>query len=726
MQSGGRKVGYNIPELKTLTNFPRPVLATATYGVSRVRAVEHSLTAVKSELAAGREIAFAVNLTRPKVCVDDDGDPLPTGDTCSDQQNAEIANQYRGGVWRPVSDAWGGHAMVLVGYDDVKQVFIVKNSWGRDGAGKGRPAEADPDGFIEMSYDWLPKIYETYSVLETRDPSRWTNEQTFLGLWHMETDTPLERPTLAAYHLPGAFPSSALSGQEDRRIGTIYDAAIATGASASTRRVNGTVTGNRLRAYYGTTNIDRGYSVINEGNMIDAYTVDADTLAGWIGPADNPDNRQPLFASAVGYPEMQAARPDSVTNPVPLDFFGNWMIKGAGLDGHLEFETSIAQGVTGKYVALGGTQTPGVTLSVNPRSQFDPDDPCKVSITIPLATPQTLEGKLFCQTGTAAKHALITGTFGAGGATTGFYAYRVGKLPLRVSASAPSTSPWRVPVALSALLSNAPAGTTVTWRSNLDGELGTGAELRPSTLSLGTHTVTATARGGGETATANTTLAIENTAPTVQILQPDGVTSVCAGEATNFSAESFDLNSLSANRLPDANIVWTSSPAKLTGTGHALSAALPAGGFTVFVTATDDQGASARDSVTLSVETCVGTPPTVVITNPADNPNASEPDLDVQANGSDANGPYYQITLTATATDDETLERDKIIWTTDRADFQPGGPASGSQVLGSGTSITVKLNAGGSGITHKITLRVEDEDGQSTTDVRIIKIQAVF
>ncbi|CAN5753349.1 hypothetical protein BH24DEI2_BH24DEI2_14940 [soil metagenome] len=145
---------YNIPERKTLTNFPRQVLSAATYGVSRVRAVErNNLTAIKAELAAGREVAFGISLTQSKVCKDGEDNPLPAGDACYTQQNADIANQYRGGVWRPVSDAWGGHAMVMVGYDDAKQVFIVKNSWGRDSAGKGRPAEADPDadGFIEMS-----------------------------------------------------------------------------------------------------------------------------------------------------------------------------------------------------------------------------------------------------------------------------------------------------------------------------------------------------------------------------------------------------------------------------------------------------------------------------------------------------------------------------------------------------------------------------------------------
>ncbi|CAN5867015.1 hypothetical protein BH24DEI2_BH24DEI2_17320 [soil metagenome] len=561
-----------------------------------------------------------------------------------------------------------------------------------------------------MSYDWLPKIYETYSVLETRDPSRWTNDQTFLGNWRLETDTPLERPTLAVYHLPGAFPSSALSGQVDRRIGTIYDAAVAVAASANTRRVNGTLTGNRLRAYFGTSRIDRGYDVINEGNVIDAYTVDADTLAGWIGSASDPDNRQPLFASAIGYPEMLAARPDSVTNPVPLDFFGNWIIKGAGLDGHLEFETSISQGVTGKYVALGGAETPGVTLRINPKFQFDPDDPCRVSITIPLATPKTLEGKLFCQTNTAAKRALITGTFGAGTATTGFFAYRSSKLPLRVAITSPvdgNTYPWRVTVALSALLSNAPAGTTVTWRSNVDGVLGTGAELRSSTLSLGTHVITATATSGGETATDETTITTENTAPTVRILEPESLTSVCAGEPTDFSAESFDLNSPPDNRLPDANIVWSSSPAKLSGTGHTISAALPAGGYTIFVTATDDQGASARASVNLTVETCVNKKPTATITNPAET-------LQVYANGHDADGNYYQITLTGTGNDEEDgpLSGSNLVWTTNLGSVQPGGSGS----LGTGTSVTAKLYTNycstPANHEHEISLTPKDSAGQ--------------
>jgi C1A family cysteine protease len=34
----------------------------------------------------------------------------------------------------PASAAIGGHAVVGVGYDDAKQWFVVRNSWGGDGA----------------------------------------------------------------------------------------------------------------------------------------------------------------------------------------------------------------------------------------------------------------------------------------------------------------------------------------------------------------------------------------------------------------------------------------------------------------------------------------------------------------------------------------------------------------------------------------------------------------
>ncbi|MFO7546202.1 MAG: C1 family peptidase, partial [Trueperaceae bacterium] len=144
-------VAYNIPEPLTLTNLPRQALAAATYGVSAVSPVTPiNLANLKQALADGREVVFSVILTKP----------------------AEGDTEYVDGVWFPTSDDWGGHAMVMVGYDDATSSFLVKNSWGLEtGTGRGQPAAADldADGFIRMSYSWVPKIREALTVTAVRD-----------------------------------------------------------------------------------------------------------------------------------------------------------------------------------------------------------------------------------------------------------------------------------------------------------------------------------------------------------------------------------------------------------------------------------------------------------------------------------------------------------------------------------------------------------------------------
>ena len=52
---------------------------------------------------------------------------------------------YGGGVYKHVTgDELGGHAISIVGYDDTKQAFIVRNSWGQ---------EWGENGFGYVAYD---------------------------------------------------------------------------------------------------------------------------------------------------------------------------------------------------------------------------------------------------------------------------------------------------------------------------------------------------------------------------------------------------------------------------------------------------------------------------------------------------------------------------------------------------------------------------------------------
>ncbi|MBX7164447.1 MAG: C1 family peptidase [Saprospiraceae bacterium] len=50
----------------------------------------------------------------------------------------------------------GGHAMVIVGYDDLKKAFIIQNSWGKD---------RHDNGFLYITYSLMPYLNaETYVI----------------------------------------------------------------------------------------------------------------------------------------------------------------------------------------------------------------------------------------------------------------------------------------------------------------------------------------------------------------------------------------------------------------------------------------------------------------------------------------------------------------------------------------------------------------------------------
>lgn len=54
--------------------------------------------------------------------------------------------------------SFGGHSVMAVGYDDEKEAFIIRNSWG-EGWGQ--------DGYFEMPYDFIKpgKIYSCFTIL---------------------------------------------------------------------------------------------------------------------------------------------------------------------------------------------------------------------------------------------------------------------------------------------------------------------------------------------------------------------------------------------------------------------------------------------------------------------------------------------------------------------------------------------------------------------------------
>jgi serine protease len=291
---------------------------------------------------------------------------------------------------------------------------------------------------------------------------------------------------------------------------------------------------------------------------------------------------------------------------------------------------------------------------------------------------------------------------------------------------------WRLNVGLGATSYDLDDGTpTVTWSTSRGGALGTGASLNINTLAVGAHTITATAAAGTQSSSATVDITIQNSAPTVSIRDPMAGAAFCTTDNIRFLADVADLNNPPAFPFPPGGVVWSSTPAGVSGTGFEVLRALPAGAYTARVRATDEQGAAAESAVAFTVAVCTNDAPVVSISSPADLPGGG-PDASYTPVTNDTGGYYQMVTLTGSATDTEdgTLTGAALVWTTNRAEVQPGAPATGAQVLGQGASITVKLYSSCTGghfgtVDHLITLTATDSNGNVRSISRIIRVMTL-
>jgi hypothetical protein len=156
--------------------------------------------------------------------------------------------------------------------------------------------------------------------------------------------------------------------------------------------------------------------------------------------------------------------------------------------------------------------------------------------------------------------------------------------------------------------------STISW-STQDGPLGTGESVT-TVLGLGTHTITATVTdSGGLPGSDSITVTIEavsqNQSPAVTITAPADGSSFDEGTSVTFSgtatdAEDGDLSS---------SISWTSSIDGVIGAGSSFSNTLSVGIHTITASVTDSGGASASDSITVTVEAPPGPEDTVSISS---------------------------------------------------------------------------------------------------------------
>jgi subtilisin family serine protease len=151
----------------------------------------------------------------------------------------------------------------------------------------------------------------------------------------------------------------------------------------------------------------------------------------------------------------------------------------------------------------------------------------------------------------------------------------------------------------------------LVWTSNLDGQIGTGASFSTSSLSAGTHTITASVNdSGGLSGNDAISITVDpappgNTAPTANISSPTTGTTITEGNSVSFSGSASDAEDGDLS----ASMVWTSDLDGQIGTGASFStSALSLGTHTITASVNDSGGLSGSDTVTITIESSV--PPT--------------------------------------------------------------------------------------------------------------------
>jgi len=222
----------------------------------------------------------------------------------------------------------------------------------------------------------------------------------------------------------------------------------------------------------------------------------------------------------------------------------------------------------------------------------------------------------------------------------------------------------------------------VTVRSSVEGLLGSAASGGSTAnipfrfTTLGARTLTASATdSSGKAGTAQITITVVNTPPTVSITAPTDGTNVFRGTALTLRGTSFDPNETDA-ALPCSSLRWsTDHAADGSATGCTASLTFSSNGTRILtLTGTDSQGATAQAGLKVNViDPPLNLPPVVHITSPANNAFV---------------GPDDNVALSATATDPEG-KAVTVNWSVSSSSNK-SGPFANPKTIGSGLSLSWK------------------------------------
>lgn len=228
------------------------------------------------------------------------------------------------------------------------------------------------------------------------------------------------------------------------------------------------------------------------------------------------------------------------------------------------------------------------------------------------------------------------------------------------------------------------SGASLVWRSDLDGELGTGESVTTSELSIGIHTITlSVVDSDGGVDVHPITVPIINNRPTATISGPAAGSSFAAGTAVTLTGTGTDPED---GALSGPSMVWTSDLDGQIGTGGSVTTTkLSIGVHTITLTVMDSDGGVDVRPITVPITNNL---PAAIITAP---PGGSSFEA----------GTAVVFTGTGTDVEDGALSDSALVWASDL----DGEFGTGESVTTSELSIGV----------HTITLTVTDSDGGTNT-----------